>query len=74
MYEAIGISMINRWAHVDDKLVREERLSAVYEEVNAQFDEVYPEQGALIENACKAAKVCGSPLDSDEGKRVDGRG
>ncbi|HHW45472.1 MAG TPA: polyribonucleotide nucleotidyltransferase [Clostridiales bacterium] len=78
MYEAIKEFAIDkvRWAlDTDDKVVREERLSSVYEEVHTQFDEVYPEQGTQIEDCLyMLQKFVVRRWILDEGKRVDGRG
>lgn len=59
----------------DDKNVREARLAPVVDEVHAKFDEIYPEQTAMI-NEClyKLQKYIVRRWLLDEGKRVDGRG
>lgn len=59
----------------DDKNVREARLAPVVDEVHAKFDEIYPEQTAMI-NEClyKLQKYIVRRWLLDDGKRVDGRG
>ena len=77
MFEAIkefAIDKVKYALDTDDKNIREERLQPVYDEVHAKFDEIYPEQGALIEECMyKLQKFIVRRWLLDEGKRVDGR-
>ncbi len=58
----------------DDKLVREERLSKVYEEVFTQFPEDTEERKAAMEECLyKLQKFVVRRWLLDDGKRVDGR-
>ena len=78
MYEAVkdfAIEKVRYALDTDDKLVRDERLRPVYDEVHAQFDEQYPEQGAKLEECLyKLQKYVVRRWLLDDGKRVDGRG
>ncbi len=59
----------------DDKNIREENLSAVYEDVFTHFEEKYPEMQAAIQEALyKLQKQIVRRWILDEGKRSDGRG
>ncbi len=59
----------------DDKTVRDERLKPIYEAVHEKFDEIYPEQEALIDECLyKTQKFIVRRWLLDEQKRVDGRG
>ena len=59
----------------DDKKVRDERLSPIYEAVHEKFDELYPEQEAKIDECLyKTQKFVVRRWLLDEQKRVDGRG
>ncbi len=59
----------------DDKKVRDERLLPIYERVHEKFDEIYPDQGAKIEECLyKTQKYVVRRWLLDEQKRVDGRG
>ncbi len=59
----------------DDKNIREERLQPIKDEIHAQFDEQYPEQGAMIDECIyKLQKFIVRRWLLDEQKRVDGRG
>ncbi len=58
----------------DDKNIREERLAPIVTAVHEKFDEVYPEQEAIIDEALyKLQKYIVRRWLLDEGKRVDGR-
>ena len=78
MFEAIkefAIDKVKYALDTDDKNVREERLSPVYEEVHGKFDELYPEQEAVIDECMyKLQKFIVRRWLLDEQKRVDGRG
>ena len=78
MYEAVKDFAIEKIRHAldtDDKNIREERLLPVYNEVHEKFDEVYPEQIAMLgECLYKLQKYVVRRWLLDDGKRVDGRG
>ncbi|HCF83199.1 MAG TPA: polyribonucleotide nucleotidyltransferase, partial [Ruminococcaceae bacterium] len=77
MYDAISefaIEKVRYAMDTDDKNVREERLQPVYAEVHEKFDEVYPEQIAMIDECMyKLQKFVVRRWLLDDGKRVDGR-
>lgn len=58
----------------NDKNVREERLNPIKDEIHAKFDEIYPENIAMIDECIYKLqkKIVRNWLY--EGKRVDGRG
>lgn len=58
----------------DDKTVRDERLAPIVDDIHAKFDEVYPEQIAMIDECIYKLqkKIVREWLYN--GKRVDGRG
>lgn len=59
----------------DDKNVREARLQPIKDEIHAKYDEVYPDQAAMIDEAIyKLQKQIVRRWLLDEQKRVDGRG
>ncbi len=78
MYEAVkefAIEKVRYALDTDDKLIRDERLRPVYDEVHEKFDEQYPEQGAKLEECLyKLQKYVVRRWLLDDGKRVDGRG
>ncbi|MGN0700335.1 MAG: polyribonucleotide nucleotidyltransferase [Oscillospiraceae bacterium] len=77
MFEAISqfaVEKVRYAMDTDDKNVRDERLRPVYDEVHAKFDEVYPEQTAMIDECLyKLQKFVVRRWLLDDGKRVDGR-
>ena len=59
----------------DDKNIREARLQPIKDEIHAEYDEQYPEQGAMIDEVIyKLQKFIVRRWLLDEQKRVDGRG
>ena len=78
MYEAVKAFAIDKVKHgldTDDKNIREERLTLVYAEVHAQFDEMCSEGAAMLEECLyKLQKYVVRRWLLDEQKRVDGRG
>ncbi|MGN0589802.1 MAG: polyribonucleotide nucleotidyltransferase [Ruminiclostridium sp.] len=59
----------------DDKNVREARLQPIKDAIHEKYDVIYPEQGAMIDEAIyKLQKVIVRRWLLDEQKRVDGRG
>lgn len=78
MYEAVkefAIEKVRYALDTDDKLVRDERLLPVYDEVHQQFDAQYPEQETKLDDCLyKLQKYVVRRWLLDDGKRVDGRG
>ena len=78
MYEAVkefAIEKVRYALDTDDKLVRDERLRPVYDEVHEKFDEQYPDQTLKLDDCLyKLQKYVVRRWLLDEGKRVDGRG
>ena len=71
-----AIEKVRAALDTDDKNVREERLSVVYEDVYAHFEELYPDEDRKAEIAeCmyKLQKFVVRRWLLDDGKRVDGR-
>lgn len=59
----------------DDKKIRDARLKPIYEKVHEHFADVYPDQGAKIDECMyKTQKYIVRRWLLDEQKRVDGRG
>ena len=59
----------------NDKNVRDERLQPIIDDIHAKFDELYPEQGSVIDECIyKLQKKIVRRWLLDEQKRVDGRG
>ena len=78
MFESIkefAIDKVKAALDTDDKVERDNRLQPIYEEVHAKFDELYPEQTAMIDECMYILqKFVVRRWLLDEGKRVDGRG
>ena len=78
MFEAIkefAIDAVKAALDTDDKTERDARLVPVYADVHAKFDEIYPEQTAMIDECLyKLQKFVVRSWLINEGKRVDGRG
>ena len=78
MFESIkefAIDKVKVALDTDDKVERDSRLQPIYEEVHTKFDELYPEQTAMIDECMyKLQKFVVRRWLLDEGKRVDGRG
>jgi len=77
MFEAIkdfAIEDVKKALDTDDKVVREERLAPIVTAIHEKFDEQYPDQEAVIDEAIyKLQKFVVRRWLLDEGKRVDGR-
>ncbi len=59
----------------DDKNIREARLQPIKDAIHEKYDEIYPDQAAMIDEAIyKLQKVIVRRWLLDEQKRVDGRG
>lgn len=58
----------------NDKNVRDERLAPIVDDIHAKFDEVYPEQIAMIDECIYKLQKKIVRAWLYEGKRVDGRG
>ncbi|MDE5583804.1 MAG: polyribonucleotide nucleotidyltransferase [Ruminococcus sp.] len=77
MFDAIGEFASDRVKNAldtNDKNVRDERLAPIIDDIHAKFDEVYPEQTAMIDECIYKLqkKIVREWLYN--GKRVDGRG
>ncbi len=58
-----------------EKITRDKNIQLLYRKVHEQFDEKYPEWGAMIDECMyKLQKMTVRAWISEEGKRVDGRG
>lgn len=71
-----AIEKVRAALDTDDKNVREERLSVVYEDVYAHFEELYPDEdrkAEITECMYKLQKFVVRRWLLDDGKRVDGR-
>ena len=77
LFEAIkefAIDKVKYALDTDDKVVREERLAPVVQQIHEKFDPEYPERGAEIDECIyKLQKFIVRRWLLDEGKRVDGR-
>ncbi|MBQ8613352.1 MAG: polyribonucleotide nucleotidyltransferase [Ruminiclostridium sp.] len=59
----------------DDNNIREARLQPIKDAINEKYDEIYPDQASMIDEAIyKLQKVIVRRWLLDEQKRVDGRG
>ncbi len=58
----------------NDKIVRDARLAPIIDDIHAKFDEVYPEQIAMIDECIYKLQKKIVRTWLYEGKRVDGRG
>lgn len=78
MYKAVRkfvIKDVEKALYTDDKRVRDEKLTPVYEAAHAKFDEVYPDDIAKIDDCIyNTQKEVVRRWLLDENKRVDGRG
>ncbi len=78
MFEAIkefAIEKVRAALDTDDKMVRDERMKPLYDEVHAKFDELYPDDIVKIDDCLyKLQKFVVRRWLLDDGKRVDGRG
>lgn len=78
MFEAIkefAIDKVKYALDTNDKNIREERLQPIKDEIHEKFDELYPEQTAMIDDCIyKLQKFIVRRWLLDDGKRVDGRG
>ncbi|HAN44095.1 MAG TPA: polyribonucleotide nucleotidyltransferase [Ruminococcaceae bacterium] len=78
IFEAIkdfAIEKVRFALDTDDKLIREERLAPIMDEVHAKFDELHPDKIAMIDECMyKLQKYVVRRWLLDDGKRVDGRG
>ena len=77
MFDAISGFAIERIRYAldtDDKNIREERLKPIVDDIHAKFDEIYPDQTAMIDEAIyKLQKFVVRRWLLDDNKRVDGR-
>lgn len=72
--EAFSAERVKAALDTDDKNIREERLNPIKDDIHSKFDEIYPEQSAMIDECIYKLqkKIVRNWLY--EGKRVDGRG
>ena len=78
LFEAIKdefIEDVRAAMDTDDKNIRDERMLPIYDRLHAEYDEKYPEQGAMLDECIyKLQKYVVRRWLLDDGKRVDGRG
>ena len=78
LFEAIKdefIEDVRAAMDTDDKNIRDERMRPIYDRLHAEYDEKYPEQGAMLDECIyKLQKFVVRRWLLDDGKRVDGRG
>ena len=72
--EAMVGEQVKAALDTDDKNVRDERLKPIYDAIHEKYDEQYPDQAAMLDEAMYKLqkKIVRNWLY--EGKRVDGRG
>lgn len=69
-----AIEDVKQALDTDDKKLRDERLKPIYDRVHEKFDEIYPDETALIDDCLyKTQKHVVRRWLLDEQKRVDGR-
>ena len=78
LFEAIKdefIEDVRAAMDTDDKNIRDERMRPIYDRLHAEYDEKYPDQGAMLDECIyKLQKFVVRRWLLDDGKRVDGRG
>ena len=78
LFEAIKdefIEDVRAAMDTDDKNIRDERMRPIYDRLHAEYDEKYPDQGAMLDECIyKLQKYVVRRWLLDDGKRVDGRG
>jgi len=72
--EAFASDRVKIALDTDDKTVRDARLAPIIDDIHAKFDEVYPEQIAMIDECIYKLQKKIVRAWLYEGKRVDGRG
>lgn len=72
--EAFASDRVKLALDTNDKNVRDERLAPIVDDIHAKFDEVYPEQIAMIDECIYKLQKKIVRAWLYEGKRVDGRG
>ncbi len=72
--EAFAADRVKIALDTDDKTVRDTRLAPIIDDIHAKFDEVYPEQIAMIDECIYKLQKKIVRAWLYEGKRVDGRG
>ncbi|MBQ8297261.1 MAG: polyribonucleotide nucleotidyltransferase [Ruminococcus sp.] len=72
--EAFAAERVKVALDTNDKNVRDERLAPIVDDIHAKFDEVYPEQIAMIDECIYKLQKKIVRAWLYEGKRVDGRG
>ncbi|MBP3379615.1 MAG: polyribonucleotide nucleotidyltransferase [Ruminococcus sp.] len=72
--EAFAADRVKEALDTNDKTVRDARLAPIVDDIHAKFDEVYPEQIAMIDECIYKLQKKIVRTWLYEGKRVDGRG
>jgi len=72
--EAFAADRVKIALDTNDKTVRDARLAPIIEDIHGKFDEVYPEQTAMIDECIYKLQKKIVRAWLYEGKRVDGRG
>ncbi len=72
--EAFAADRVKAALDTNDKTVRDARLAPIIDDIHAKFDEVYPEQTAMIDECIYKLQKKIVRAWLYEGKRVDGRG
>ncbi|MCM1529846.1 MAG: polyribonucleotide nucleotidyltransferase [Alistipes sp.] len=72
--EAFAADRVKVALDTNDKTVRDARLAPIVDDIHAKFDEVYPEQIAMIDECIYKLQKKIVRTWLYEGKRVDGRG
>lgn len=72
--EAFAADRVKVALDTNDKTVRDARLAPIVDDIHAKFDEVYPEQTAMIDECVYKLQKKIVRAWLYEGKRVDGRG
>lgn len=72
--EAFASDRVKLALDTNDKNIRDERLAPIVDDIHAKFDEVYPEQTAMIDECIYKLQKKIVRAWLYEGKRVDGRG
>ncbi|MGN0579395.1 MAG: polyribonucleotide nucleotidyltransferase [Ruminococcus sp.] len=72
--EAFAADRVKVALDTNDKTVRDARLAPIIDDIHAKFDEIYPEQAAMLDECIYKLQKKIVRTWLYEGKRVDGRG
>ncbi|MDD6278601.1 MAG: polyribonucleotide nucleotidyltransferase [Oscillospiraceae bacterium] len=72
--EAFAADRVKAALDTNDKTVRDARLAPIIDDIHAKFDEIYPEQAAMLDECIYKLQKKIVRTWLYEGKRVDGRG